>query len=130
MNTPDQLAAVFTHIDQHRDAFINRLLAYVRQPSISAQGIGIREVADLLLAHLQMLGMEAQLLPTAGWPMVLGRRFDAPGAPTVLLYGHYDVQPPDPLEEWLSPPFEPTRRSSKPSPFASPRAGMKFRPII
>jgi acetylornithine deacetylase/succinyl-diaminopimelate desuccinylase-like protein len=98
--------AVFAHIDQNRDAFVARLMAYVSQPSISAHGIGIGETADFLLETLQGLGMEAQLMPTAGWPLVLGKRMDAPGAPTVLLYGHYDVQPPDPLELWESDPFE------------------------
>ncbi|MEZ4868372.1 MAG: M20/M25/M40 family metallo-hydrolase [Caldilineaceae bacterium] len=113
MNNTTPFTPVFDYIDHHRNRFIERLLDYVRQPSISAHGIGIAEVADLLLNHLQTLGMEAQLLPTAGWPMVLGRRFDAPGKPTVLLYGHYDVQPPDPLEEWISPPFEPAIRDGR-----------------
>jgi len=113
MNHSEKRQAVFAHIDQQRDPFINRLLAYVRQPSISAHGVGIGEVAAFLLQRLQALGMEAQLMPTAGWPMVVGRRFDAPGKPTVLLYGHYDVQPPDPLEEWISPPFEPTIRNGR-----------------
>jgi acetylornithine deacetylase/succinyl-diaminopimelate desuccinylase-like protein len=71
------------------------------------------EVADLLLAWLRDLGMEARLLPTRGWPLVLGRRSDVPGAPTVLLYGHYDVQPPDPLDAWVSPPFEPQVRNGR-----------------
>ena len=113
MTTNPHLAAVFTYIDQHRDPFIQRLLDYVRQPSISAHGVGMAEVADFLLERLQAVGMAAQLLPTAGWPMVVGRRMDAPGKPTVLLYGHYDVQPPDPLEAWLSPPFEPTIREGR-----------------
>lgn len=113
MTTNTHLTAVFTHIDQQRDAFISRLLDYVRQPSISAHGVGMAEVADFLLTRLQALGMTAQLMPTAGWPMVVGRRLDAPGKPTVLLYGHYDVQPPDPLEAWLSPPFEPTIRDGR-----------------
>ncbi len=63
------------------------------------------ETADFLLGQLDSLGMEAQLLPSAGWPFVFGQRLDAPGKPTVLLYGHYDVQPPEPLDEWLSSPF-------------------------
>ncbi len=113
MPTTQPLTAVFDYIDQQRTTYIDRLLHYVRQPSISAHGIGMAETADFLLAQLTALGMEAQLMPTAGWPMVLGRRFDAPGKPTVLLFGHYDVQPPDPLAEWLSPPFEPTIRNGR-----------------
>ncbi|MBX3010408.1 MAG: M20/M25/M40 family metallo-hydrolase [Caldilineaceae bacterium] len=112
MNTTN-LAPLFAHIDQARPAFIQRLLAYVRQPSISAHGVGMDVVATFLEQTLTTLGMDVQRLPTAGWPMVLGRRFDAPGKPTVLLYGHYDVQPPDPLDQWLSPPFEPTIRDGR-----------------
>ncbi|MEZ4657146.1 MAG: M20/M25/M40 family metallo-hydrolase [Caldilineaceae bacterium] len=111
--TPQNLTPVLAHIDAHRQAFIDRLLTYVSRPSISAHGIGIGETADFLLGHLQALGMEAQLLPTTGWPFVYGRRLDRPGAPTVLLYGHYDVQPPDPLEEWISPPFAPEIRDGR-----------------
>ena len=107
------LDAIFAHIEHNRQPFIDRLLAYVRRPSISAQGVGMGEVADFLLTQLRTLGMDAQLLPTPGWPMVFGRRLDAPGKPTVLLYGHYDVQPPDPLDAWLSPPFEPTIRDGR-----------------
>jgi len=107
------LDTVFDHIDQNRESFITRLMAYVSRPSISAHGIGIGETADFLLDMLQSLGMDAQLMPTAGWPLVLGKRMDAPGAPTVLLYGHYDVQPPDPLDEWITPPFEPAIRDGR-----------------
>jgi len=116
MPTPtlsDPLSAVFTHIDQQRDAFVERLLAYVSRPSISAHGVGIAETADFLLEFLVGLGMDAQLLPSRGWPFVFGRRMDQPGAPTVLLYGHYDVQPPDPLEAWISPPFKPQIRNER-----------------
>ncbi|RLT33151.1 MAG: M20/M25/M40 family metallo-hydrolase [Chloroflexi bacterium] len=108
-----QLSSVFDHIDSQRDGFIERLLAYVARPSISAHGIGIAETADFLLEFLTGLGMEAQLLPSQGWPFVYGRRMDQPGAPTVLFYGHYDVQPPDPLEAWVSPPFEPEIRNGR-----------------
>ena len=105
--------AIFDYVDQNRDIFIGRLVEYLRQPSISAHGIGMGEVADYLLAWLSKLGFESRLMPTAGWPMVLGRRFDQPAGRTVLLYGHYDVQPPDPLEAWISPPFEPAIRDGR-----------------
>jgi acetylornithine deacetylase/succinyl-diaminopimelate desuccinylase-like protein len=104
---------VFAYIEAQRERAIERLLDYLRHPSISAHGIGMGEVADLLLAHLKGLGMEAQLLPTPGWPMVFAQRNDVPGAPTVLLYGHYDVQPAEPLDAWVSPPFEPTIRDGR-----------------
>jgi acetylornithine deacetylase/succinyl-diaminopimelate desuccinylase-like protein len=107
------LPEVFAYVDARRQAFLERLLDYLRRPSISAHGLGMAEVADALVALLGGLGMEARLVPTAGWPVVLARRDDAPGAPTVLLYGHYDVQPPDPLEEWISPPFEPQIRDGR-----------------
>ena len=111
--TEPDLAPVFAHIDRNADAFVARLIDYVRHPSISAQNIGIAEVAGMLLRMLEGLGMEAELLATRGHPMVLGRGPAVPGAPTVLLYGHYDVQPPEPLEAWTSPPFEPTLRDGR-----------------
>jgi len=107
------LSDVFAHIEAQRDDFLKRLIDYVRHPSISAHNLGIREVAELLVAMLRPLGFETQLIPTAGHPMVVARALQAKGAPTVLLYGHYDVQPPDPLELWTSPPFEPTIRDGR-----------------
>jgi acetylornithine deacetylase/succinyl-diaminopimelate desuccinylase-like protein len=109
---PD-LSSVFAHIQANQDSFTQRLMGYVRHPSISAQGIGVAEVAQLVVGMLTEVGLQTRLIPTAGYPMVLGRWDKAPGAPTVLLYGHYDVQPPDPLEEWVSPPFEPTLRDGR-----------------
>ncbi|MBT0957459.1 M20/M25/M40 family metallo-hydrolase [Alphaproteobacteria bacterium KMM 3653] len=107
------LDAVFTHIDKQSDSFVTRLMDYVSNPSISAQNIGIREVSELLVKFLTGLGMEAEAVPTANHPMVLGRRGDDPDKPTVLLYGHYDVQPPEPLDLWDSPPFEPEIRDGR-----------------
>ena len=107
------LADLFAYVDSHSQEFIDRLIDYLRKPSISAQGIGIAEVAEYISGVLEKQGMDVQIMPTEGWPMVLARRADAPGAPTVLLYGHYDVQPPEPLEAWLSPPFEPTIRDGR-----------------
>ena len=72
-NYPPDLARVFAYVDAHQQEFIDRLLAYVARPSISAHGVGIRETAESLFGYLQGLGMEAQLLEGAGWPFVYGR---------------------------------------------------------
>jgi acetylornithine deacetylase/succinyl-diaminopimelate desuccinylase-like protein len=113
MGADPRLAAIFTHIDTQRDRFVERLIDYVRHPSISAHNVGIREVAEILVGMLTGLGLDTRLIPTAGHPMVVARWLKAQGAPTVLLYGHYDVQPPDPLDLWITPPFEPTIRDGR-----------------
>jgi acetylornithine deacetylase/succinyl-diaminopimelate desuccinylase-like protein len=115
------LPQVFSFIDQQQQGYIERLLAYVARPSISAHGVGIAETADWLLTYLRQMGMDARLLEGKGWPFVYGRLnreasvsdASVPDAPTLLLYGHYDVQPPDPLEAWISPPFEPQIRDGR-----------------
>lgn len=112
-NMQQELHTVFDFVESNRAAFIDRLLQYLSQPSISAYGEGMQETADFLLAWLQSLGMDASQMPTQGWPMVLGKRIEQPGKPTVLFYGHYDVQPPDPLEAWVSPPFAPAIRNGR-----------------
>src|SRR5262245_23364547 len=111
--TTTLLAPVFAHIEANRDRFVERVMDYVRHPSISAHNVGIREVADLLVGMLTRLGFDAEAVPTRNHPMVLARRTVSSGKPTLLLYGHYDVQPPDPLELWESPPFEPTIRNGR-----------------
>ncbi|MCP1835582.1 acetylornithine deacetylase/succinyl-diaminopimelate desuccinylase-like protein [Bradyrhizobium sp. USDA 4532] len=108
-----QLSMVFQHIETNKDQFASRLCDYLRHPSISAHNIGMVQVAALLVSMLSRLGFEAWTIATSGQPMIIGRWERAPGAPTVLLYGHYDVQPPDPLEAWVSPPFEPTIRDGR-----------------
>lgn len=112
MTTPD-LSDIFAYIDHRREEYLARLIDYLRQPSISAHGLGIAETAEHIARVLDSLGMSAEVIPTAGWPMVFGKRTDTPGRPTVLLYGHYDVQPPDPLDEWISPPFNPEIRNGR-----------------
>jgi acetylornithine deacetylase/succinyl-diaminopimelate desuccinylase-like protein len=107
------LEGVFAYIESHRDEYLQRLIEYVAMPSISAHGLGIAEVAEHIAGVLRNMGMETQVIPTSGWPMVFAERGGVAGAPTVLLYGHYDVQPPDPLDQWLSPPFEPTIRDGR-----------------
>lgn len=113
MASSQALHSVFDHIERNRSNFVDRLAEYLRHPSISAENIGIAEVGKLLVEMLSGIGLETDLVPTAGHPMILARHEKAPGKPTVLLYGHYDVQPPDPLEKWISPPFEPTIRDGR-----------------
>lgn len=72
----------------------------------------VKRAAEFVAASLRTAGLEnIEIIPTAGHPLVYADWLHAPGKPTVLCYGHYDVQPPDPLEEWVTPPFEPTVRN-------------------
>ncbi|MEE9514092.1 MAG: M20/M25/M40 family metallo-hydrolase [Anaerolineales bacterium] len=82
------------------------------QPSIAAQNIGMAECAELTAELLRARGFEVQIKPTKGFPVVYGERKGRADR-TLLFYNHYDVQPPDPLELWDSPPFEPTLRNGK-----------------
>ncbi|MBE9604801.1 M20/M25/M40 family metallo-hydrolase [Acetobacteraceae bacterium H6797] len=113
MSSSKSLDAVFNHIDGQREDFLARLIEYCRHPSISAENLGIRETGERLVGMLTGIGLETSLIETENHPMVVARWEKAPGKPTVLLYGHYDVQPPDPLDKWVSPPFEPTIRDGR-----------------
>jgi acetylornithine deacetylase/succinyl-diaminopimelate desuccinylase-like protein len=113
MSAVDGLSDVFADVERRRDEYLERLFDYLRRPSISAHGEGIAEVAEYARALLERAGVPARVIATQGGPMVLGQRIESPDLPTVLVYGHYDVQPPDPLEQWISPPFEPTIRDGK-----------------
>ena len=66
-----------------------------------------------VIAQMRSAGLTAELVVTAGHPICYGHWLKAAGAPTVLIYGHYDVQPPDPLDKWITPPFEPTVRDGR-----------------
>ena len=98
---------------EREQADLADLCRLIAQPSISAQDIGVRECAELFVTVLREAGFAARLLPTPAHPVVYAEWLGAPGRPTVLIYGHYDVQPPEPLDAWLSPPFEPTVRDGK-----------------
>lgn len=101
------------YLDQHAADFENDLCELLRIPSVSADSrhrADIRRAADWLVEQFRSLKLNVGLCETAGHPIVYAEWLGAPGAPTALVYGHYDVQPPDPLNEWISPPFEPTRR--------------------
>ncbi len=99
------------YIDANLDETIEDLKRLARQPSISAQRLGVRECGEMVVDELRKAGFKADLVPTADpdYPAVIA---EAGGAcnKTVLFYNHYDVQPPDPLDEWETPPFEPTER--------------------
>src|SRR5690606_4128908 len=93
---------------------LDDLLTVVRQPSISAQQVGVRECAMLVRGYMSGAGLETRLLETRGEPMVLGTWLKAgPDKPTIFFYVHYDVQPPEPLELWRSQPFEPEIRDGR-----------------
>lgn len=102
------------YAQQHGERFVDELKTLLRIPSVSTlpqHREDVRRAADWLLAHLRDLGMTAELIPLeGGHPMVYAQWMRASGRPTVLCYGHYDVQPVDPVDEWTSPPFEPTMR--------------------
>lgn len=100
---------------ENHPRFLNELKALLRIPSISTlpeHKEDCRKAAETLLAELKRIGMEhGRLIEGEGHPLVYADWLHAAGKPTVLVYGHYDVQPPDPLDEWLSPPFEPAERN-------------------
>ena len=102
-------------VEKHQDRLLEELKQFLRIPSISAQPAhagDVQHAAEFVAASLHSAGLEnVEIILTTGHPLVYADWLHAPGKPTVLCYGHYDVQPPDPLEEWISPPFEPTVRN-------------------
>ncbi len=99
------------YIDANRDRFLAELLDFLRIPSISADPAyagSVRQTAEWVADNLRKAGADhVRLEETAGFPIVYGEKMVDPSAPTVLVYGHYDVQPADPLDLWDNPPFEP-----------------------
>lgn len=105
---------LFSFIDRHAPQFEHDLCELLRIPSVSADSKfhpEVRRASQWVAKHLEELGLATELIETIGHPLVYAETPDVPGAPTVLVYGHYDVQPPDPLDQWISPPFEPTARN-------------------
>lgn len=103
---------VLDYIAKNKNHFLESLKQIIRLESISAQPAKKDQVlkcADLETKILKEIGLEnVQLIHTGGYPLVYGDWIHAPGKPTILIYGHYDVQPPEPLDLWKTPPFEPT----------------------
>jgi acetylornithine deacetylase/succinyl-diaminopimelate desuccinylase-like protein len=111
------MSAIDGYLETNRQRHLDELSDFLRIPSVSAKSEhreDTRRAAEWLVERMLEAGLEiAELLPTPGHPVVLGEWRGAPGAPTLLVYGHYDVQPPEPLDEWDSPPFEPVVRDDR-----------------
>src|SRR6201993_3542558 len=111
-------SAAVSYAQENHPRFLNELKDLLRIPSISTlpeHSGDVRRAAETLTSVMRRIGLEKVRLIEAeggkpGRPLVYGEWRQAAGKPTVLCYGHYDVQPPDPLDEWLTPPFEPTVR--------------------
>lgn len=105
------MEAVQNYINANKQRYLDELFDLLRIPSISADEKykqDVHHTAEAVATHLKKAGMDiVEVMPTPGFPIVFGQKTIDPGKPTVLVYGHYDVQPPDPLELWESGPFEP-----------------------
>jgi acetylornithine deacetylase/succinyl-diaminopimelate desuccinylase-like protein len=103
--------AVLDYIEKNKSRFVDELCQYLRFPSVSAQPDHSRDMtacAEWLVKHCKEIGLDAKICPTAGHPVVIAKTPPSSGRkPHYLVYGHYDVQPPEPFELWKSPPFEP-----------------------
>jgi acetylornithine deacetylase/succinyl-diaminopimelate desuccinylase-like protein len=108
---------VQSYIQSNQDRFLSELFELLRIPSVSADSRhkgDVRKAAEYVAQKLTEAGADSvQLMETKGHPIVFGEKIVDPAKPTVLVYGHYDVQPPDPLDLWKTPPFEPTVRDGK-----------------
>lgn len=109
------LDQVLNTLDGNRPAAVDHLKTFLRFASVSTdpERTGdVKQCAQWLCDELSRSGLAAQVMPTGGHPVIVARNTHVPGRPTILLYGHYDVQPAEPLELWQTPPFEPTVRGS------------------
>jgi acetylornithine deacetylase/succinyl-diaminopimelate desuccinylase-like protein len=113
----EDLAKVEKFLAANEAGFVEELKAFCRIPSVSADPAyrdDVMQAARFVAGRLQQAGFESvSIVPTDGHPVVTAELCRMPDAPTVLVYGHYDVQPPDPLERWTTPPFEPTVRDGR-----------------
>jgi acetylornithine deacetylase/succinyl-diaminopimelate desuccinylase-like protein len=107
------VTAIDDYLQANAGRFEEDLCELLRIPSVSADSkhkADVRRAGQWVLERFKKLGLKAEMIETAGHPLVFAESPPVSGAPTVLVYGHFDVQPPDPLDHWISPPFEPTRR--------------------
>jgi acetylornithine deacetylase/succinyl-diaminopimelate desuccinylase-like protein len=105
------------YVDQNKQRFINELIELLKIPSVSADPAysqDVSDMADAIKKSLEDAGCDkVEICDTPGYPIVYGEKTIDPNLPTVLVYGHYDVQPPDPLDLWTSPPFEPVIKKTE-----------------
>ena len=105
------------YLSAHHDRILGELIEFVRIPSVSTdpqRGGEVARAAEWVAAQLRQAGpIDVRSLPTPGHPVIYGEWLGVPSAPTLLVYGHYDVQPPDPLARWLSDPFQPVVRQGR-----------------
>jgi acetylornithine deacetylase/succinyl-diaminopimelate desuccinylase-like protein len=108
---------VRSYVDQNKERFLNELIALLKIPSVSADSAFAHDMqitAEAVATALTNAGCDAvEICETQGYPIVYGEKLVGDDRPTVLVYGHYDVQPPDPLDLWDSPPFEPVIKSTE-----------------
>jgi acetylornithine deacetylase/succinyl-diaminopimelate desuccinylase-like protein len=108
-------SAAVSYANQNQQRFLGELKDLLRIPSVSTlpqHKDDVRRAADFVADDMRRIGLEnVEVIPTQGHPLVYADWLHAPGKPTVLCYAHYDVQPADPLNEWVTPPFEPTERN-------------------
>ena len=109
-----------SYLESNKDRFLNELLDLLRIPSVSADSRyagDVKRTAEFIAEKLKAAGADnVEICPTPGHPIVYGEKLIDPSLPTVLVYGHYDVQPPDPVELWHSPPFEPVVKQTPEHP--------------
>src|SRR5690606_36418840 len=128
------MADVHDYIDENLPRFREELFEFLRIPSVSARSEhreDMRAAAEWRYEKMRAVGLEAMIEETPGHPIVVGEwRGAGDDAPTVLVYGHYDVQPAAPLELWTSAPFEPAAPARRiPAPASAAAAGQRSRPV-
>ena len=110
----DSIAKLKAWAQENRQRLIDELLAFLSQPSVSTTGLGIEETVRILKDELVRLGFETRILTLDGaYPVVFGEAGDKNALVSLCIYGHYDVQDPDPLSEWHSDPFKPEIRNNR-----------------
>lgn len=104
---------ILKYIETHKEEYLEELLPFLRCRSISTRNEGVKDCANLLSNIMEKSGIITTIFETSRHPIVYGERIEDRSLPTMLIYGHYDVQPPEPLSEWNSAPFEPVFRDGK-----------------